>query len=278
MGQVISEVARAGSVTPSKFRWPPKRNVLGVKVSLTTYEEALEAVIHAAKKRRSACVSHLAVHGLVIGAQDQLVKAMLDEFEIVAPDGIPVKIALNLLYKTQLPDRVYGPKFMLRVCERAAKERIGIYLYGSHRQVVTALSKNLSHRFPKLRIVGCEPSVFRPLTKTEDKLLVHRINDSGASILFLGLGCPLQEQFAYEHKDKIKAVQICVGAAFDFHAGNKRMAPKWMQRNGLEWLYRFMQEPARLYRRHFSTYSIFIVKLFLQVFRFKILQYRKYFD
>ncbi len=245
--------------------WPRKYNIFGVNVSATTYDETLDVVIHTAKAGRSACVSHLAVHGLVTGTQDQLVRAMLNEFEIVAPDGMPVRIALNLLYKAQLPDRVYGPEFMMRVCERAAAEKIGIYLYGSHHHVVTALSKNLSQRFPMLRIVGCEPSAFRPLTKAEDEALVHRINDSGADIVFLGLGCPLQEKFAYEHKDKIKAVQICVGAAFDFHSGEKKMAPEWMQRHALEWLFRLSQEPGRLWRRYFITNTIFLSKLLLQL-------------
>ena len=244
--------------------WPRKHNVIGVNVSATTYDETLEAVILAAKARQPACVSHLAVHGLVTATQDHQFLTRLNEFEIVAPDGMPVKIALNLLHKTQLTDRVYGPEFTLRVCERAAADGIGIYLYGSYPEVVNALRENLLDRYPKLRIVGCEPSIFRKLTDAEDKDLVDRINESGAGVVFLGLGCPLQEKFAHEHKDRIKAVQICVGAAFDFYSGNKKMAPAWMQRYSLEWLFRLLQEPRRLFWRYCVLNTIFMSKFFLQ--------------
>ena len=244
--------------------WPRKHNILGVGISATTYNELLEVLIDAAKARRAACVSHLAVHGLVTASGDRELWGILNDFECVAPDGMPVKIALNVLYKTQLPDRVYGPEFTLRVCERAAAEGIGVYLYGSYPNVVTALREKMLERYPQLRVVGCEPSIFRPLTEAEDKDLVYRINASGAGVIFLGLGCPLQEKFAHEHKDKIKAVEVCVGAAFDFHSGNKKMAPAWMQRHSLEWLFRLLQEPRRLGCRYFVTNTMFLSKFLLQ--------------
>lgn len=251
------------------FIWPRKHNILGVDVSATTYDKALHIVIRAAKERRSVCVSHLAVHGLVQASQDTHLRSMLNDFEIIAPDGMPVKMALNLLYRAQLPDRVCGPDFMLHVCKRAAIEKIGIYLYGSHPHVVKALQDNLITRYPGLRIVGSEPSVFRPLKEEENDALVRRINESGAGIVFIGLGCPLQERFAYENRAKIKTVQICVGAAFDFHSGEKMRAPEWMRLNSLEWLYRLLQEPQRLFRRYFRTNTIFLSKFFLQLIRLK---------
>jgi len=245
--------------------WPPKHSVFGVAVSATTCAEALDAVMRAAKRRESACVSHLAVHGLITAAKDPFLRARLRKFEIVAPDGAPVKSALNLLHHTHLPGRVAGPDFMLQVCERAATEGVGIYLYGSRPHVVGALRRNLSRRFPTLGIAGWEPSVFRPLAKEEDEALVQRINDSGAGIVFVGLGCPLQENFAYAHRKRVKAVQICVGAAFDFHSGNRRRAPRWMQQCALEWLHRLLQERGRLWRRYFVTNMAFISKLILQL-------------
>jgi N-acetylglucosaminyldiphosphoundecaprenol N-acetyl-beta-D-mannosaminyltransferase len=244
--------------------WPRKRNVLGVGVSVTTYQELLECVFEGVRARTPACVSHLAVHGLVTASRDRELWAFLDEFEAVAPDGMPVKLALDALYKTKLPDRVYGPEFTLRVCERAASDGTGVYLYGSHRNVVEALREKMMERYPGLQVVGCEPSEFRALTKAEDQDLVMRIDRSGAGIVLLGLGCPLQERFAHEHKDRIRAVQVCVGAAFDFLSGNKRMAPAWMQRHSLEWLFRMLQEPKRLWRRYAVTNAIFLSKVILQ--------------
>ena len=244
--------------------WPYKKALLGVKVSVTTYNDAVEIVIQAAKARKSACMSHLAVHGIVEGTRDIRFRNMLNDFDIIAPDGQPVRLAMNLLYNTGLPDRCYGPEFMIRLCERAASEGIGVYLYGSYNNVIEALRDNLIKHYPGLNIAGLEPSVFRPLTESEDDDLVQRINKSGAVIVFLGLGCPLQEKFAYEHRDKIKAVQICVGAAFDFHSGNKKMAPSWMQRYALEWLFRLLQEPRRLWKRYLVTNAVFLSNLFLQ--------------
>jgi exopolysaccharide biosynthesis WecB/TagA/CpsF family protein len=244
--------------------WPGKRNVLGVGVSVTTYQELLECVFQFARMRRPACVTHLAVHGLVTVSRDRELWDFLNEFEAVAPDGMPVKLALNALYKTRLPDRVYGPEFTLRVCERAAADGIGVYLYGSYPNVVKALREKMLERYPQLRVVGCESSIFRPLTEAEDENLVNRINASGAGVVFLGLGCPLQERFAHEHRNKVRAVQICVGAAFDFISGNKKMAPAWVQRHSLEWLFRILQEPRRLWRRYFVTNAIFLSKFLLQ--------------
>ena len=249
--------------------WPRKFTLLGVNVSLASYEKALYAVIEAARKRVSACVTHLAVHGLVEGNKDERLRSILNSFDIVAPDGQPVRLALNLFGNAKLADRCYGPEFMKRVCEHASTEGINIYLYGSHPSVVEALNNNLAERFPGIRIVGREPSVFRPLTQHEDNELTKRINESGAQIVFVGLGCPLQEKFAYDHRDRIKAVQICVGAAFDFHSGNKKVAPAWMQQISLEWLFRLCDEPRRLWRRYLFTNTVFLVKILMKYFNFK---------
>lgn len=243
--------------------WPERRSLFGVRVSVVDYDESVRCIEQAVLRRQPAIVTHMAVHALVTAASDADYRAKVNQFDVVAPDGQPVRWALNYLESTRLPDRVYGPELMLRLCRRAAETGIGVYLYGSTTEVVEALRDNLRLRFPGLRIVGCEPSAFRALTDDEDEALVARINASGAGLVFLGLGCPLQERFAHEHRDRINAVQLCVGAAFDFHAGNKRTAPGWMQRHGLEWLFRLGQEPRRLWRRYLFTNARFCL-LFLR--------------
>ncbi len=248
-----------------RVAWPRKHNIFGISVSETTYDILLDTIIQATKQGIPAIVDHMPVHGLVTASRDPYFKSVMNGFDVVAPDGQPVRWALNLLHKTNLSDRVYGPEFMLRLCCRAAEIGVGIYLYGGQPHAVENLTSNLKRRFPSLQVVGCESPPFRPLTQEEDKATVERINSSGARIVFLGLGCPLQEKFAYEHKGKIKAVQICVGAAFDFHSGNKKMAPAWMQRSSLEWLYRLIQEPRRLCGRYLVTNTIFLSKLILQL-------------
>ena len=112
-----------------------------------------------------------------------------------------------------------------------------------------------------MKIAGAESPPFRPLTAAEDDALVERINGSGARIVLVGLGCPKQDHFAYEHRDRLEAVQLCVGAVFDFYAGHKSVAPEWMQRYGLEWLHRLASEPRRLWRRYLTTNSIYLYKL-----------------
>ncbi len=241
--------------------WPIKRNLLGIPVSSTKYREATTCILGAATRGTSALVTALAVHGLVLASEDQALGDMLRRFDLVAPDGQPLRIALNYLYGCNMRDRVYGPQLMIEICRAAAEHGLGIYLYGSTRDTLDRLDARLRSKFPRLAIVGRHPSVFRPLTPSEDEKLVERINSSGATVLFVGLGCPIQETFAYEHRTTIKAVQICVGAAFDFHAGTKRMAPAWMQDYALEWLFRLSQEPRRLFRRYAVTNTKFLVKM-----------------
>jgi N-acetylglucosaminyldiphosphoundecaprenol N-acetyl-beta-D-mannosaminyltransferase len=255
---------------PLRTIWPPKFDVLGVGVSATNYNEAVNLVIESARRRQSAVVSHFAVHAVVSAAEDDDLRKSVNAFEIVAPDGQPVRWALNLLYKTRLADRCYGPEMTDQLCRRAAAEGVSIYLYGSTHEVLTKLSANLVARYPQLMIAGVESPPFRALTPAEEDEMVARINDSGAGIVFIGLGCPKQDRFAARFRHRLHAVQMCVGAAFDFHAGTKKSAPPWMQRYGLEWLFRLCQEPGRLGRRYLVTNTVFLAKLTAQVVRQKL--------
>jgi N-acetylglucosaminyldiphosphoundecaprenol N-acetyl-beta-D-mannosaminyltransferase len=245
--------------------WPVRRQVLGVPVSCTTYDEVVTNIIAAARHRIPALVTAFAVHGVVTAAEDPEFRRRIEDFHVVTPDGQPVRYALNLLYRAGLSDRVYGPELTVRLCQRAAECSVPVYLYGSTQRTVQRLRQNLIHRFPALRVVGAEPSVFRPLSADEDRLLIDRINASGAGMVFIGLGCPRQETFAYEHYPAVQAVQVCVGAAFDFIAGTKRMAPRWMQEHALEWLYRLSQEPGRLLGRYATTNAKFARSLLVQL-------------
>jgi exopolysaccharide biosynthesis WecB/TagA/CpsF family protein len=235
-------------------------DLFGVGVSVTTYDEAVAAILAAAAAGERAVVSCHAAHAIVTASGDPALRAQVNRFEMVCPDGQPVRWAVNRLHGARLPDRVYGPQLMLRLCARAAEAGVAVYLYGGSPAVAERLRENLLRLIPGLRIAGCEAPPFRALTPEEDRAVVERINGSGAGLVFIGLGCPKQDQFAYEHRESVRAVQVCVGAAFDFHAGVKRMAPAWMQRHGLEWLFRVSQEPGRLWRRYLLTNSLFLAK------------------
>src|SRR5438552_2083404 len=232
--------------------WPGKCEVFGVGVSPVTYDQVEEAILAAARQHQSATVTHLSSHGLTMGARDAKFREVLNSFDIAAPDGQPVRWTLNWFHKAKLADRCYGPEMMIRLCRAAARQGVSIYLYGSSNEVLDRLQSNLKQQCPNLVIAGVESPPFRALTPQETDDAIARINNSGAGIVFIGLGCPRQDVFAFENKQKIKAVQSCVGAAFDFHAGNKKMAPRWMQRRGLEWLYRLTQEPTRLGKRYLA--------------------------
>lgn len=251
--------------TTTDIRWPDKHDVFGVKVSATNYDESVDVIIRAAQEEVPAVVSLHAAHAVVTASNDEALCEAVNTFQIVAPDGQPVRWALNRLYGSGLRDRVYGPELMLRLCKQAAESDVSIYLYGGvNEELLQKLRWNLTSKFPKLRIAGAESPPFRPLTEEEDESVIERINESGAGIVFIGLGCPKQDRFAFEHRNSIKGVQVCVGAAFDFHAGVKKIAPAWMQRRGLEWLFRLMSEPRRLFRRYLVTNSIFVKKFVQQ--------------
>ena len=236
---------------------PTKWPLLGVSVSQTDYEEAVRLIVAAAQARQSMVVSLFAAHAVVTSSRDPQLLAKVNEFEIVAPDGQPVRWALNQLHGSNLEDRVYGPELMLRLCAAATEAGIGVYLYGGSPQVAADLPEKLHTLFPELKIVGSESPPYRPLTAQEHRDFDARVHDSGAGIVFIGLGCPKQDEFAHTHRGRIPAVQVCVGAAFDFHAGAKRMAPSWMQDRGLEWVFRLGKEPQRLWRRYLVTNTQF---------------------
>ena len=241
--------------------WPRKVDLFGLQVTPTTYDEATACILASARCHQPSVVSCHAVHAVVTLSGDAELRHQANAFDMITPDGQPVRWALNLLHGTRLKDRVYGPDLTLLLCRRAAEEGVSIYLYGGSPAVVEKLQRRLSEQIPDLKIAGYESPPFRPLTDEEDAEVVQRINDSGAGIVFIGLGCPKQDTFAYQHRDRINGVQVCVGAAFDFHAGEKRTAPSWMQRHGLEWLFRLASEPRRLWRRYLATNSIFVAKL-----------------
>ncbi len=251
-----------------------KYNLLGLKVNAVDYEAATAQIIQAAKNYQGFTVAAQPVHGVMTSVLNPNYRYRLNRFDLVCPDGQPVRWALNLLYKTQMQDRVYGPTLTLKVCEKAAETGVSLFLYGSKPEVLKTLKNNLKQQFPALNIVGAISPPYRPLTPEEDQAYIQKICDSKAGILLVGLGCPRQEHWAYEHRHQLNCAILCVGAAFDFHAGHIPQAPAWMQRGGLEWLFRLCQEPLRLWKRYVLLNPLYLILLFLQTL--KILPVRKW--
>lgn len=246
-----------------------KKNVLGILVNAVNYEAAVSKIIAAASAGQPMSVSALAVHGVMTGVLDSTHRYRINHIDLVLPDGQPVRWALNWLYHTELPDRVCGPNAMLQICERAAEEGLPIYLYGSQASVLEALSRNLCQRFPKLIIAGTQPSKFRQVSPQEKQEIAQQIRNSGAAITFVGLGCPRQEVWAYEYRDELSMPLIAVGAAYDFHAGNLAKSPEFLSKIGLEWLFRMIKEPKRLWQRYVFLNPLYIWLFLLQALKIK---------
>lgn len=241
-----------------------KRNVIGILIDAVDYDGALEAIFAAARRRSGFAVSALAVHGVMTGVLSRVHKYRLNHFDLLVPDGQPVRWILNWVHRMKLPDRVYGPNLTLKVCERAAEERVPLYLYGSTGEILDDLVRSLTSSYPGLRIAGCEASRFRPLTQPEQEALVARIHNSGAAITLVGLGCPRQETFAYELREALSMPILAVGAAFPFLAGRIPQAPRWMQDRGLEWMFRLLSEPRRLWKRYLYLNPAYVALAMIQ--------------
>jgi N-acetylglucosaminyldiphosphoundecaprenol N-acetyl-beta-D-mannosaminyltransferase len=241
-----------------------KRNVLGVLVDATDYAAATDQVVAAAHERRPLALTALAVHGVMTGVLDPAHNARLNSFDLVTPDGQPVRWALNLLHGAGLTDRVYGPTLTLHVLARFADEGLPVYLYGSTEETLARLIPALERMFPALKIAGVEPSKFRAVQPGEDAEIADRIRSSGARLVLVGLGCPRQEVFTYAMRPLLDVPLMAVGAAFDYHAGLLRKPPPWMQRAGLEWFWRLGLEPKRLWRRYVILNPAYLARLAAQ--------------
>jgi exopolysaccharide biosynthesis WecB/TagA/CpsF family protein len=241
-----------------------KRSVLGVLVDVTDYADAVWRIIEAARDRRNYAVTALAVHGVMTGVQDTAHGRRLNSFDLVTPDGQPVRWALNLLHSAGLTDRVYGPTLTLKVLEQAAAEGLPVYLYGSTQPTLGRLVPALERMFPALKIAGVEASKFRAAQPGEPAEIAERIKASGARLVLVGLGCPRQEIFTYAMRPLLDMPLLAVGAAFDYHAGLLKNPPAWMQRFALEWLWRLGLEPRRLWKRYLLLNPAYLTRLAAQ--------------
>jgi N-acetylglucosaminyldiphosphoundecaprenol N-acetyl-beta-D-mannosaminyltransferase len=249
-----------------------KKNIAGILVNALDYEAAIEAIVRAAHKRRCFSVSTAAVHAVMEGVLNPEHKFRLNHLDMITPDGQPVRWALNFLHGTELRDRVYGPSLTLRLCARAEAEKLGVYFYGNTPEILAHLRQKLEQNFPRLCISGMQPSQFRRISAEERDQTARQIRGSGASIVFLGLGCPRQDVWAYEYRDALSIPIVAVGGAFGVIAGKVPQAPEWMQQRGFEWVFRFCCEPRRLWRRYMllnPAYVCVVVSQAIGLARFK---------
>ena len=219
------------------------------KVNATSYVAAAKMVVDWAGNAESRYVCIANVHVLMEAYDSPDFRSVLNHADLVTPDGVPL-VWLMRLKGERAQQRVYGPTLMLCVLEAAAQHGVPVGFYGGRPDVLRSLVKRMQERFDGLNAAFAVSPPFAAMSNKEDADLVEQINRSGIRILFVGLGCPKQEIWMAQHRGRVNAVMLGVGAAFDFHAGVKPQAPPWMQGIGLEWLFRLSTEPGRLWKRY----------------------------
>lgn len=227
--------------------------------AVVDYESASDIIIAQAQQHQSYGVFAMPVHGLVTAVQNPKMYEAAQKAHMIVPDGHPIRWAMNHFYQVGLKDRVYGPTLTLYVLEKAQKDQLKVFLYGGNtEETLNKFTKFIRTHYPGVQICG----TYREEDPAGDTLSSEAINKSGAHIVLVGRGCPRQEIWVADRLGKVNAVMMAVGAAFSFHAGTVKQAPAWMQNNGLEWLFRLLSEPRRLWRRYFFTNSYFIYLFF----------------
>ena len=242
-----------------------RANILGVGVSAINLDLAVAAVAQALEQKAKGYVCVTGVHGVSEAQQDAAFRAILNHSFLTTPDGMPT-VWMGRWQGFREMRRVYGPDLMLRICEFTQARGFSHFLYGGAPGVAETLKSRLEARFPGLSIVGTYTPPFRPLTGAEEQTLAGRVAELKPDIFWVGLSTPKQERFMAQYWQKLDATLFFgVGAAFDFHAGRMRQAPRWMQRSGLEWLFRLGCDPGRLWKRYLKNNPLFVLRAFCQL-------------
>ena len=240
-------------------------NVLGVGISVLNLQSALTTIAAAVRERRKGYLCITGVHGVMEAQDDPAFKNILNAALLCTPDGMPMVWAGKLAGHREM-GRVYGPDLMLDVCAWSETSGAKHFFYGGADGVAELLARQLQEKFPRLKIAGTYTPPFRRLTANEEKQLAAQITAAAPDILWVGLSTPKQEKFMAEYLPKLDVtLMVGVGAAFDFHSGRVRQAPRWMQRSGLEWFYRLCSEPRRLGKRYLRNNPLFLLKSFGQL-------------
>lgn len=243
----------------------PYIKVLGMKVDMVQIPDVLNVMIRwISNKEIGNYVVISNANDAVLSKKNRTVKKAVNSSSLSVPDGKSL-VLLGRLYGYKLKRRVYGPELMNEFCKLAAEKGYSNYFYGGSEGLPEKLKTKLIMKYPALNVVGTYSPPFRKLTEEEDKSIVEMINRANPDVLWIGLGCPKQQLWMYEHKDNIKVpIMIGIGAAFDFHAGTKKQAPLWMREHGLEWFFRLITEPKRLWKRYIVDGVFFLYNIFIE--------------
>lgn len=239
--------------------------ILGMRIDLTSYYAATKTVLRWSREGRSAMVCLGNVHMVMTAYDEPEFSDVLEDADLVTHDGMPLVWALRLMGHSSV-ERVYGPHLMTFVCQAAASRGIPVGLYGGTEEVLSDLVRSLQSHYPGLKIPFKVSPPFRPTTKDEDDANLKLLRESGAKILFVGIGCPKQEYWIHKNRRRFAGPMLGVGQAFDLHSGHTRMAPRWIQNIGMEWFYRLCTEPRRLWKRYLKNNPRYLALVAMQIF------------
>lgn len=232
-------------------------NVIGSPITALPFDEQIKMIVEWASSHESKTVCVANVHMLTEAYWHPEFSALLRSADLVTPDGMPLVWMMRLMGERD-QNRVAGMDILLSLCQLAPLRNISIFFLGSEARILDKMREKLEHEFPELQIVGMEPLPFRPLRPAEDDAVIQKIHESGAELVLVSLGCPKQEYWISQHKGKIQAVMIGLGGVIPVVAGIHKRAPLWMREVGLEWFYRLIQEPRRLWSRYMKTIPFFM--------------------
>ena len=241
-----------------------KVQVVSLAIDVCNYESAIERIAQIARTERGGYVCFSTVHMVMESFDDPEYAAKVNNADMIVPDGMPL-VWMQKLQGAKNADRVRANTIMAKLFEYAEKNDLSVGFYGGRQEVLDEIKIKAEKEYPKLKIAYIYSPPFRPLTAEEDVQITAEINAKKPDILFTGLGCPKQERWMAEHKEKVSCVMLGVGASFDFYAGNVRECPEWLSNIGLEWLFRLTQEPRRLWRRYLILNPRFILQALLQL-------------
>ncbi|BAU05778.1 glycosyltransferase [Fischerella major NIES-592] len=242
----------------------PTQKVLEFPITALRFDEQIQTILRWAIARESKTVCVANVHMLMEAHWNPEFASILQNADLVTPDGMPL-VWMMRLQGARYQNRVAGMDILLASCQLAQTLGVSVFFVGSQAEILSRMRKRLENEFPNLKVAAMEPLPFRPLTTKEDEALIEKINASGAGIVFVSLGCPKQEKWMEQHQGKIQAVMIGLGGVFPVYAGIHKRAPRMVRDLGFEWLYRWIQEPRRLWNRYVTTIPPFLLLAFKQI-------------
>lgn len=232
-------------------------DVISSPITAAPFDTQIKTMLSWASKRVSKVVCVANVHMVMEAYWHSNLSSVLKSADLVTPDGMPLVWMMKLMGAHD-QNRVAGMDILMSLCKLAPQQNVSIFFLGSQASILENMRTKLEQEFPDLQIAGMEPLPFRPLTPEEDEAVIQKINESGAGLVLVSLGCPKQEYWMNQHKGKIQAVMIGLGGAFPVLAGIHKWAPLWVRNLGLEWFYRLIQEPRRLWSRYGKTIPPFV--------------------